>query len=208
MHRNKALAILVAGLLFVVSQGLPTERVIAQTGAKLYYLKPKLFAPRPIEVKDIDGKRPVWFFKYQITNNADTEVFFVPRITVTTEDGVVNRDRFDPLALKAIENLYGKKYPSGLKAARKLKPGETVEAVALFPDIPKDADKLWIRIGGLTNEYYLTNPEAKDPKPVFRVYQKFYHRPGDDTQRALDPMLEGAQEWVWENTSPAKDEKK
>lgn len=168
-------------------------------GTSLYYLEIDVKQPRPIKATGIDGEEKVfWYLKYTVTNPTMREVYFCPRFAILTEEGNTYRDIIPAPAVQAIEKRVGREIEAGVQAADTIKAGGELTAYAIFPKIGDKADRLYLRIGGLTNEYYLDKTD-KESKPVFKVYQIRYDRPGDPVNLAIDPVMKGREEWVWAN---------
>ena len=163
-------------------------------------------------VVDVPGRGPVayWYMVYTVTNNTDEERFFLPDITLHTQDGK---------NLKANHGVPGAVYDrirDKTKSLNLVLPTDMVGRLLVGEDEAKSSMAVWeepkVEIGtfdiffaGLSGEVKeVTNPATNEPlkdsdgKPILirKTRQLTFKVRGDDKRPEQDRAVETASDWV------------
>lgn len=129
------------------------------------------------------------------------------RVSLHTNTGETYYDLSNPVVRNLAEKrLEIQGYKTLLELSKtKLKPDETVHAMAVFPAIDPEADELEVRIQGFGRVVpayfpgYLLKRGAHYEPRLRKVRRFLYARPGDPLRRETDPikLVAKRDEWLW-----------
>ena len=177
----------------------PKPALIGQSWELTFDFKP----PRTIAVPDMDGQvRWYWYMPYTVTNNTDTEQFFVPQVTVATDQGdILTAGRgIGPNVFRAIQKQLGNPLlDNPIQVSGRILIGEdhAKESVAIWPVFPHDVDEMRMFIAGLSGEtqkvkHPLTGKDIELRKSKMLIFQT----PGTSVHPQRQPIQIHTQTWV------------
>ena len=156
-----------------------------------------------------------WCMTYSVENKSATERNAYISITAESD----RRKRYADIYLGDVERaverkvgrpLWGK---TDVNAARKdldptdaayhyneFKPGEKRDCVAIFGELDPSTNNIKIIVRGLSNDYHLVETEDGDREIEERVYEIFFHRPGDEYAINLDRFIQKKKGWAKKRT--------
>jgi hypothetical protein len=189
---------------------------VTKAESKVWVLNLKFQEPRLITV-DIPGRgrRLCWYLRYEVINNTKEARTFHPQFELVTTDlpGKVFRDQILPKAQEAIQQqddpLNHMNIQNSVTIAEKpipvSRPGgppKPVTGVAIWDDVPADANRFSIFVNGLSNGYSLAEIPP-DNKQIVRskTLQLNFKRIGDKfNQQTGDIRFVQPVEWVYRAT--------
>ncbi|HEV8062283.1 MAG TPA: hypothetical protein VGP68_20560 [Gemmataceae bacterium] len=189
---------------------------ITKSESKVWVLNLRFDEPRLITV-DIParGRRLCWYLRYEILNQTKEPRTFIPKFELVTTDqpGHVYVDQVLPKAQEAIreqedplnhltilnsQTISEKPIP----VSRPGGPPKPVTGVAIWDDVPADANRFSIFVNGLSNGYSLAEIPP-DNKQIVRskTLQLNFKRVGDRfNQQTGDIKFVPPVEWVYRAT--------
>ncbi|KPJ58112.1 MAG: hypothetical protein AMS15_09175 [Planctomycetes bacterium DG_23] len=157
--------------------------------------------PRRMVIANSSGESKVyWYMLYKVTNNTAAEHFFIPDISIETETKKIYLDSLYPDPEWAVERRKGKKFLNMAEMIGKIKPGETKEGIALFPQIDPAADELRLVVMGITNEFKIEKFEAGTyigKVCRHRALVVTHKRPGDEHNPHMKRVYFYGRTWDW-----------
>ena len=155
------------------------------------------------------GPKAYWYLLYTVTNNSDSELFFVPAIEMLTEDGRVlpanrniPRSVFNTIAERTRSmNLT---LPQDMSAKLLVGEDQAKSSVAIWEEPSSEMGTFDIFFGGLSGEIVvLKDPQGnmlKDPDGnpirVRKTRQLRYKVRGDDVRPEIDQVVPVLDTWV------------
>ncbi|MBI4600545.1 MAG: hypothetical protein HY721_01155 [Planctomycetes bacterium] len=182
------------------------------TSGQFWVVDFELKALRMIAPKEGVGAGSVyWYMLYTLSNSAkeDRQVFV--NITATSDGGKRYADLYLPAVERAIERkentpLWGKEDEFKVLAKRKpkdpkyhyltLKAGEKRSCVAVFNRLEPTANKVTVRVAGLSNEVREVVKDDGSRLLEERVRELRFERPGDEHAMSLDSFKLVGKDWV------------
>jgi hypothetical protein len=153
--------------------------------------------PRRLVVTGAGGQDGVyWYVLYKVTNRTEKERFFIPDICIETETNKKYLDSLYPALEAAVEQKKGKRFLNLAEMIGTVKPGQTKEGVALFPQIDPTADELRLVVMGITNEFKIERSQA-GKVCRHRALLATYKRPGDEHYPAFKRVYFYGRTWDW-----------
>jgi hypothetical protein len=165
--------------------------------------------PRRMVVESGQGTRAYWYMLYTVTNNSDSELFFVPAIELLTGDGRVlpanrniPRSVFDAIASRA--RSMDLTLPQDMSAKLLVGEDQARSSVAIWEEPSAEMGTFDIFFGGLSGEIVVLtdangNP-LKDPDGnpirVRKTRQLRYKVRGDDVHQQIDELVPVLDTWV------------
>jgi hypothetical protein len=189
---------------------------VTKAGSPVWVLNFKFDEPRLITV-DIPGRgrRLCWYLKYEVLNQTGEPRTFVPQFELVTTDqpGKMYRDQILIKAQEAIKeqedplnhlNILNSETISHkpIPVTRPDGPPKPVTGVAIWDDVPADANRFSIFVSGLSNGYSLAEIPP-DNKQIVRskTLQLNFKRVGDRfNQQTGDIRFVPPVEWVYRAT--------
>jgi hypothetical protein len=159
----------------------------------------------------LGGGQVYWYMLYTLTNKTKEDHDIYVKITATSDHDKQYADLFLPSVEKAIERrentpLWGKADEFAALAKRKpsdpkyqyitIKTGEKRNCVAVFNRLDPNANKITIRVEGLSNEIKEVVKEDGARFLESRVRELTFDRPGDENAITLDSFTLIGQDWV------------
>jgi len=171
-----------------------------------WHLDLKISEPQIRNIRDYDGKyKNFIYFTYKVTNGTNDEIFFCPDFLICTN---LKTKHWDGLHLNLqfqVEADVGRKYLNCSEVIGYIKPGDSIEAMAVFKGVDDRADEISIHCFGFTNAYKYD--ERDENKILYEVWKKVYKRPGDEIERHRDKMILQWKGWTYKAVEKKKPEK-
>jgi len=142
------------------------------------------------------GTRYAWVVTFRVTNPSDQPVYYFPQFTLITETGKLYRNVVDFAAERVAKERLRRPLANVIELIGELKPGETKEGMAVFPQPDPQADHYDLYVGGLTNEYKVVERDGQSVVMRKVLLAQFY-RPGDGYEVYLDKTYPVETSWVW-----------
>jgi hypothetical protein len=142
------------------------------------------------------GSRYACVVTFRVTNACDQPVFYFPQFTLTTETGKLYRNVVDFAAERVAKARLHRPLATAVELMGELKPGETKEGLAVFPQPDPAADHFELYVGGLTNEYKVVERDGQSAV-LRKVLVVEFYRPGDAYDVYLDKTYTVESRWVW-----------
>lgn len=155
------------------------------------------------------GTKAYWYMLYTVTNNSDSELFFVPAIELLTEDGRVvpanrniPRSVFDAIASRT--RSMDLTLPQDMSAELLVGEDQARSSVAIWEEPSAEMGTFDIFFGGLSGEIVvltdangepLKDPDG-NPIRVRKTRQLRYKVRGDDVHQQIDELVPVLDTWV------------
>lgn len=171
----------------------------------------RMIAPR----EGIGTGEVYWYLLYTLTNTGKEDRDVYVSVTATSDNNKLYADLFQPSIEKAIERkenllLWGKSDEFALLSKRKpsdpryhyvtLKAGDIRRCVAVFNRLDPNANKITIRVAGLSNEIKEIKKDDGTRLLEERVRELYYERLGDEHAITLDSFTLVGKDWVKKQT--------
>jgi len=156
--------------------------------------------------------RVYWYMLYDLKNGSKEARDLFIEITAASDKGKTYSDMYLPSVERAIEkkegdpNLWGKTDLHALASKRErndpkynyftLKPGEKRRCVAVFNRLDLNANKITIRVAGLSNEVGRVTKDDGAKELEERIREFYYERAGDEYAPTLDSFVMKGRDWV------------
>jgi hypothetical protein len=168
----------------------------------------RMIAPR----EGLGAGRVYWYMIYDLRNTGESERDLFIEITATSDNGKTYSDMYLPSVERAIEkkeadpNLWGKTDRQALSSKRErndpkynyftLAPGEKRRCVAVFNRLDPNANKITIRVAGLSNEIGSVAKDDGSKDLEERIREFYFERAGDEYAPTLDTFVLRGKDWV------------
>lgn len=182
--------------------------ILATPGAAYdrYQMDFEVGQPKVVIVTDALGKgTPFMYVTFKVTNNTGKERVLSLSILARsdTKKRIEGEDRkvevragFDARAMKAILKKERKKKLLSMAGVQgTIKPGETKEAVAIFPQPDPEMDRMELRVYGLVDPIDVVDGKRFHEVKVLSLH---YVRPGDEFGHTGDAIKFSKKKWVIE----------
>jgi hypothetical protein len=166
-----------------------------------------------ISPKDgLGAGRVYWYLTYNLKNagGEDRDVFL--EISASSDNGRTYSDMYLPSVEREVEkkeadpNLWGKADIHALASKRErddpkygyftLKAGEKRRCVAVFNRLDLNANKITIRVAGLSNEIGRVVKDDGTKELEERIRELYYERAGDEYAATLDTFVMKGRDWT------------
>ncbi|MAE67545.1 MAG: hypothetical protein CMJ18_25080 [Phycisphaeraceae bacterium] len=140
--------------------------------------------------------------QYKVTNRTDTEQFFVPDITIATDQGDIitaGRGVRASVFLSIRKQLGNPLLENPIRMAGRMLIGEdhARESVAIWPVFESDVDRMKLFVAGLSGETRMIRHPLDGKEVVLRkTLMMVYHTPGSDTRPQVQPIRLRRKTWV------------
>ena len=194
------LGLLAAGLWFGPrAAAFPRPSLVGQS----WELKFDFKTPRTIAAADIDGQvRWYWYMPYTVINNTDTEQFFVPEVTVATDQGdITTAGRgIRPSVFRAIQKRLGNPLlENPIQVSGRILIGEdhAKQSVAIWPMFTHDVDEMTLFVAGLSGETQkVKHPLTGKDVELRRSRMLIFQTPGTFVHPQRQPIKIHTKTWV------------
>jgi len=191
MRRRIGVLLVIATVMAAVGAGVSAAKV------RYWTLECSVDKPWRLQVEGPTGlPETVWVFTFKVTNPTDQTVYYVPQFTLTTETGKLYHSTIDYAAEATAERRLRRPLENLVDLIGDLKPGETREAIAVFPLPDPHADHYTLYVGGLSNQFKTITENSKETVVSKKLLYEYY-RPGDAYDLHLDKVYQVAKRWVW-----------
>jgi len=137
---------------------------------------------------------PYYYLIYTVKNPTTSPIFLDLSIKAVSDvSGLTYFEWFSPMAVAAVQDREGIPLLNVRQMRRKIGPGESLKAVALFRKVHEGTNLLKVEIAGLWDTVYREKGELVFEEKVLDVY---FSRPGDPYYPQFDHFFFKKEEWV------------
>ena len=153
--------------------------------------------PRTIELATEQGKENYTYVVYEIKNDTQEEINFIPSLQLQADGGdAVTGDSYGAAA-KEIRRIVGGNLLDQAGITGCIKPGETRRGVAIWKNFEPGARQLTLYVQGLSDDFKMVKNENGHMLTMYRTYKLTYRRTGSAEHVAINPVQLVTCEWIW-----------